>query len=136
MTEAATTLAAWLAKHGLAGILPALDAHDVDLDVLSELSDDDLKEIGLTLGQRRRLQKALREQGARSEASGENTSPGTPSTIADTGAEHRHVSVMFVDLVGSTELATRIDPEDMAAVISRFQDAVSGAIGRYGGGRR
>jgi class 3 adenylate cyclase len=133
LTEAATTLAAWLAKHGLAGILPALDAHDVDLDVLSELSDDDLKEIGLTLGQRRRLQKALREQGARSEASGENTSPGTPSTIADTGAEHRHVSVMFVDLVGSTELATRIDPEDMAAVISRFQDAVSGAIGRYGG---
>ncbi len=130
MTEPAATLSAWLAKHGLAGIAPALDAHDVDLDVLRELSEDDLKEIGLTLGQRRRLQKALREEDNNSPALSENTSP---DKSPDTGAEHRHVSVMFIDLVGSTSLAARTDPEEMAAVIARFQDTVSGAIGRYGG---
>jgi class 3 adenylate cyclase/tetratricopeptide (TPR) repeat protein len=133
LTASATILSAWLAKHGLAGILPALDAHDVDLEVLHELSEDDLKEIGLTLGQRRRLQRALREDGTKSRTSSEATWLDNPPAMADVGAEHRHVSVMFVDLVGSTALAARTDPEEMALVISRFQDAVSGAIGRYGG---
>ena len=70
MTEPAATLSAWLAKQGLAGTAPALDAHDVDLDVLRELSESDL-----TLGRRRRLQKALREEDNNSPVSSEDTSP-------------------------------------------------------------
>jgi class 3 adenylate cyclase/tetratricopeptide (TPR) repeat protein len=124
------TLSDWLAARGLAAIAPALEAHDVDLDVLRELSEADLKEIGLTLGQRRRLQKALRDGSTETPPLSTDTSANKIPTQA---AERRHVSVMFVDLVGSTALAGRTDPEEMAALIARFQDAVSGAIGRYGG---
>jgi hypothetical protein len=70
LTEPAATLSAWLAKQRLAGTAPALDAHHVDLDVLRELSESDL-----TLGRRRRLQKALREEDNNSPVSSEDTSP-------------------------------------------------------------
>ncbi|MEC5383382.1 AAA family ATPase [Aurantimonas sp. C2-6-R+9] len=119
-------LEAWLRLVGLEALAPQLIEEDVDLAVLRELDEADLKELGLTLGQRRRLLKALHEEmpAAPDESAG-------PS--ADGAAERRQITVMFVDLVGSTELAARLDPEDMAAVIRAFQNTVSGEIARFGG---
>ena len=116
----------WLEQIGLAQHAETLAANDIDLDVLPELSDEDLKELGLSLGHRRRLLRAIVQR--RSESS-VGAAPETPSR----GAERRQLTVLFCDLVGSTELSRRFDPEDLRELIRRYQDAVSGAVVRHGG---
>src|SRR6516162_3923944 len=116
----------WLDQIGLAQHAEIFAANDVDLDVLPELSDEDLKELGLSLGHRRRLQRALAEQTSE-DAIG--AAPETPRR----DAERRQLTVLFCDLVGSTELSRRFDPEDLRELIRRYQDAVSGAVVRHGG---
>jgi class 3 adenylate cyclase/tetratricopeptide (TPR) repeat protein len=116
----------WLEKIGLAQHAETLAANDIDLDVLPELSDEDLTELGLSLGHRRRLQRALAEGTTREAV---NAAPETPSREA----ERRQLTVLFCDLVGSTELSRRFDPEDLRELIRRYQDAVSGAVVRHGG---
>ena len=120
-----SALEEWLDRHDLSALLPLLLENDIDVDVLDELSEDDLKEIGLSLGQRRRLLKALK---------GETAPPETPAEAVPPGhAERRLVTVLFVDLVGSTAMSTELDPEDMAAILHRYQDTVSGVVSRAGG---
>ena len=116
----------WLEQIGLAQHAETLAANDIDLDVLPELSDEDLKELGLSLGHRRRLLRAIVQR--RSESS-VGAAPETPSR----DAERRQLTVLFCDLVGSTELSRRFDPEDLRELIRRYQDAVSGAVVRHGG---
>lgn len=118
-------LEAWLRLAGLEALAPRLIEEDLDLELLRELDESDLKELGLTLGQRRRLLKALHEATP--------AQPDDAELSADGAAERRQITVMFVDLVGSTELGARLDPEEMAALIRRFQDTVSGEIARFGG---
>ena len=105
----------------------------IDADVLSELTDGDLEKIGMSLGHRKRLLKA-----AASLAGG--IVPGSPATAVSgspaapvDAAERRQLTVMFSDLVGSTALSARLDPEDMRQVIRAYQDAVSGMVARYDG---
>ena len=116
----------WLDQIGLAQHAEIFAANDIDLDVLPELSDEDLKELGLSPGHRRRLQRALAEQTSE-DAIG--AAPETPRR----DAERRQLTVLFCDLVGSTELSRRFDPEDLRELIRRYQDAVSGAVVRHGG---
>jgi class 3 adenylate cyclase/tetratricopeptide (TPR) repeat protein len=116
----------WLEQIGLAQHAETFVANDVDLDVLPELSDEDLKELGLSLGHRRRLQRALAE---RSTETIIEPARETPSR----DAERRQLTVLFCDLVGSTEMSRRFDPEDLRELIRRYQDAVSGAVVRHGG---
>src|SRR5215470_12900101 len=116
----------WLEKIGLAQHAETLAANDIDLDVLPELSDQDLKELGLSLGHRRRLQHALTER-TTSDVIGATTETPTRDP------ERRQLTVLFCDLVGSTELSRRFDPEDLRELIRRFQDGVSGAVVRHGG---
>src|SRR6478609_5113188 len=103
---------AWLARLRLAKYAETFAAHEVDFDVLRHLSDDDLKELGLPLGPRRKVLAALAETAEEAE-----TRP-TPFSVSRREAERRQLTVMFVDLVGSTELSQRLDPEEMREVIS------------------
>src|SRR6185437_13007343 len=115
----------WLKRAKLDALAETLEANDIGLDILPELSETDLAEIGLTLGNRRRLLKALAEIPADAPA---------PAAAEPAGeAERRQVTVMFCDLVGSTALSGSIDPEHLGDLIRRYQNAAAGAIGRYGG---
>jgi len=96
--------------------------------VLPELAEDDLKELGLPLGPRKLLLKAIA-----SLPDGQADAPAPPSARAAGDAERRQLTILFCDLVGSTELSARLDPEDMREVISAYQKAVAGEIARYDG---
>jgi class 3 adenylate cyclase len=129
-------LCPWLAEIGLEQYAEIFAANDIDLDVLPELSDDDLKELGLSLGHRRKLLRAI------SESLRERSPPtteATPSAGAGAGgdavraAERRQLTVLFCDLVGSTELSGRHDPEDLRELLGRYHDAMTAVVQRYGG---
>ena len=123
-------LRATLDRLGLGDFYNRLAANDVDANVIDELSEADLRELGLTLGQRKRFLRA------RSEAQTRLATP-RPSGAAAVGApstgERRQLTSMFCDLVGSTPLSLRLDPEDFSEVIRSFQDACAGVITRGSG---
>jgi class 3 adenylate cyclase len=126
-------VAVWLRGYGLEQYETLFRDHEIDADVLSELTDGDLEKIGVSLGHRKRLLKA-----AAALAGG--VVPASPATVASDppaapvdAAERRQLTVMFSDLVGSTALSARLDPEDMRQVIRAYQDAVSGMVARYDG---
>ncbi|MCZ6811750.1 MAG: hypothetical protein O7D97_07060 [Planctomycetota bacterium] len=102
--------------------------------MLSELSDDDLSQLGLSLGHRRKFLKAVAEltAGAQREAP-TDVAEASPASPKRAEAERRQLTVMFCDLVGSTELSRRLDPEDLREVMRRYQDAVAGAVTGYEG---
>jgi len=121
----------WLATTGLGQYADLFARNDIDIDVLPELSERDLEQLGISLGHRKKLLKAI---ATLSEA------PGASSLEAPvreeptrTEAGRRQLTVLFCDLVGSTELATRLDPEDLRKVIGAFQEAAARTIGHYEG---
>jgi predicted ATPase/class 3 adenylate cyclase/ribosomal protein S7 len=130
-------IAAWLRDLGLARYEEAFRDNDIVPAVLPELTDQDLKDLGVTLGHRRLLLKAIREL-SESEAESD-LAQGSPTTQLPTDltprreAERRQLTVMFCDLVGSTALSARLDPEDMREVIHTYQNAVAGEITRFEG---
>ncbi len=124
----------WLAELGLERYAKRLAENDVSLDVLADLSDADLAELGLSLGHRRKLLSALHAGRLRPSAQSAAVGPASGAVSVDAVvAERRQITVLFCDLVGSTELANRLDPEDLAALLRRYQDACSGAVARYEG---
>lgn len=144
-------LRTWLRGHNLDQYADAFEANDIDLDILPDLDDRDLEQLGLSLGNRRRLLKAIaarnteaapisscdeassfdKSASAASLPSAEKSAAAERSGSVD--AERRQVTVMFADMVGSTALSAKLDPELLGGLIRRYQDAVAGAIGRYGG---
>jgi class 3 adenylate cyclase/tetratricopeptide (TPR) repeat protein len=122
-----TDIRQWLEQRGLGKHADLLLEHEVDLEVLSELEESDLESIGIALGPRKKLLKAIRER-----ESSQSEEPATPSP--PTGdAERRQLTVMFADLVGSTELSQRLDPEDLREINRTYQDAATAAIEKYEG---
>jgi predicted ATPase/class 3 adenylate cyclase len=119
----------WLRRHRLEQYAEAFEADDIDLDILPELNEHDLEKLGLSLGNRRRLLKAI---AGRSSEADPSASPGSQA-LGWGEAERRQVTVLFADMVGSTALSAKVDPELLGGLIRRYQDAVAGAIGRYGG---
>jgi len=115
----------WLRNLGLGQYEPAFLENAIDFDVLPQLTEDDLEKLGMVLGDRKRVIKAIKAiaGGSPSEliTSEVRESPSNHPPMA--AAERRHLTVMICDLVGSTALATRLDPEDMSAVIDAFQAA-------------
>jgi class 3 adenylate cyclase len=128
----AEDIAQLLDELGLDQYVQAFAENGIDLDILPSLSDDDLNELGLNLGDRRRLQRALQSPSS-DEKELAASALTKEQTAATTEAERRQLTVMFCDLVGSTELSARLDPEDLREVMRRYQDAVAGAITRYNG---
>ena len=131
----------WLRGNNLEQYADTFEANDIDLDVLPDLDDHDLAQLGLSLGNRRRLLKAI---AARNAEALDTSSPVYPlssgeksSSVAEESgsgdAERRQVTVMFADMVGSTALSAKLDPEVLGGLIRRYQNAVAGAIGRYNG---
>jgi class 3 adenylate cyclase/tetratricopeptide (TPR) repeat protein len=125
-----TDLRDWLSRNKLEQYADAFEANDIDLDILPELNDGDLEKLGVSLGNRRRLLKAIAE-GHSPAATPSLPEPKTPEPTVD--AERRQVTVMFCDMVGSTALSGTVDCELLGGVIRRYQDATAGVIGRYGG---
>jgi class 3 adenylate cyclase len=129
-------VAAWLRGLGLEQYAPAFRDNDVDREVLPELTADDLISIGVTsVGHRRKLLAAIAALGkeppavAQSAASA-TSAPLSPPTI---DAERRQLTVMFCDLVGSTALSTRHDPEDLRELIGDYHRVVAETVDRFGG---
>jgi len=116
----------WLRSLGLGKYEAAFRENDIDETVLPNLTAEDLKELGVTaLGHRRKLLDAI--AALRNNASGKTpstdaaTASSAPSVSPEERAERRQVRVMFSDLVGSTALSARMDPEDLREVITAIQ---------------
>ncbi len=129
-------IADWLENLGLGQYAQRFAENDINFSILSDLTDQDLKELGVSsLGHRRQLLRAIAEL-----TNVEKNEP-TPAVAAATAvfpqshdvAERRQVTVMFSDLVGSTALSARIDPEDLREVISAYQKCVAETVRRFGG---
>src|SRR2546425_10795041 len=123
-------IAEWLAKIGLQRYAAAFADNDIDVMVLRHLTDADLEKIGVSLGHRRKLLAAIAELGAAAPASPQ---PALAEPKSQDAAERRQVTVMFSDLVGSTALSARMDPEDLREVISAYQKCVAETVRRFGG---
>src|SRR5215471_13812790 len=126
----------WLRELGLGRYEPAFIENAIDSDVLPELTEDDLKKLGIPLGDRKRLIKAIRAMPGGSpsafvtSAVGRDEQSGQPGVAA---AERRHLTVMICDLVGSTALSARLDPEDMSAVMDAYHAACARIVQSYDG---
>ncbi len=128
-------IADWLQKLGLGQYAQGFADNDINFTILSDLSDQDLKELGVSsLGHRRQLLRAIAELNI--QTSPPKLATAAPASVAtqphDT-AERRQVTVMFSDLVGSTALSARMDPEDLREVISAYQKCVAETVRRFGG---
>ena len=130
-------IAAWLRGLGLAQYASAFRDNDVDGEVLPELTADDLIGLGVTsIGHRRKLLAAI--AALRTEpptVSGQSAAGATSAPISApiSDAERRQLTVMFCDLVGSTALSTRFDPEDLRELIGDYHRAVAETVGRFDG---
>ena len=123
----------WLEELGLGQYADAFEENDIGVDVLDEVTDQDLREIGVSLGDRKRLLKALGtpEQGTEDSPAAEDFAVQPAPFAPD--AERRQITVMFCDLVGSTALSTKLDPEDLRAIMAAYQQAAGTEIARYEG---
>ncbi len=124
-------VAAWLQSLGLKHYEPLFRDNEIDWEVLPKLTSEDLKEIGVrAIGHRRKLLDAIAALGTEMPAP-TVTAPHETSAHAD--AERRQLTVMFCDLVGSTALSTRLDPEDLGEVIAAYHRAVGGVVAGFEG---
>ena len=130
----------WLRGLGLGQYEPAFRDNAVDEEVLPELGEGDLEKLGVLLGHRKKLLKAIAALSGRTvpmakpvpePQPGGTTASG--SVAASSEAERRQLTVMFVDLVGSTELSARLDPEDMGAVIRAYHECCAEVVRRWAG---
>jgi class 3 adenylate cyclase/predicted ATPase len=120
----------WLRRIGLAQYAEMFHANDIDIELLGRLTNDDLKDIGVvSFGHRKKLLEAIAELAGAFPVSPQ---PAIEPKARD-AAERRQVTVMFSDLVGSTALSARMDPEDLREVISAYQKCVAETVGRFGG---
>ena len=124
-------VAVWLRGLGLEQYETQFRENDIDSEVLSDLTDGDLEKIGVSLGHRKRLFKAIAGLGA-TESAAKPASPVPPSSSTGT-AERRPITVMFCDLVGSTNLAAKMDAEDWRNLVGAYLDEASAAVTGLGG---
>ena len=119
----------WLKSIGLSEYAQRFGENGIDLSVLPDLTEQDLKELGVLLGHRRKLLRAIAEleYEARPKSAKTGAEPRRPSE-----GERRHLTVMFCDLVRSTA-AARLDPEDMRALIGVYHGCIAEVIGHYSG---
>ncbi len=129
-------VAAWLRGLGLERYAPAFRDNDIDNAVLRRLTTEDLRELGVaSVGHRRILLDAIAALGASTPATDMSGAPAaTSATLAPQGdAERRQLTVMFCDLVGSTALSARLDPEDLREVIGAYHRCCADLITKAGG---
>ncbi|MFP6759395.1 MAG: hypothetical protein VCC99_14440 [Alphaproteobacteria bacterium] len=113
----------WLETQGLGAHAEAFEAEQIDLDALPDITEADLKDMGLPIGPRRKL---LRAVAGLASIGSETKSPG--ALAAPREAERRQITVMFCDLVGSTALSEQLDPEDLRGLMQAYQEAAGSRI--------
>jgi class 3 adenylate cyclase/predicted ATPase len=123
---------AWLQGLGLERYVPAFRDNEIDWEVLPKLTSEDLREIGVTaVGHRRKLLDAITALGASAPTAAVSAAVSGASAPAD--AERRQLTVMFCDLVGSTALSARFDPEDLREVYGAYHRTVADVVGIFDG---
>jgi class 3 adenylate cyclase/ABC-type lipoprotein export system ATPase subunit len=122
----------WLHSLGLEKYAEILASHDIDLTVIPDLTDHDLEKLGLSLGHRRKFLAAAAKLPA-STTSPETAKELAPPDQAVPAVERRQLTVVFIDLVGSTALGGELDPEDLIRLLRRYRDACVAAISKYDG---
>src|SRR5499427_5625559 len=123
---------AWLRSLGLERYEAVFRDNEIDADVLHDLTDNHLREMGVALGARLKLLKAIAALSPRAEPASRTSAVALASLAVD-AAERRQVTVMFSDLVGSTSLSVRMDPEDLREVISAYQKCVAETVHSFDG---
>lgn len=123
----------WLSRQGLGQFAPVFAANDVDLDTLSELTYDHLREMGLPLGACLRIHKALEKHVATEPKSAIPTQQEIVDVLSQVVVERRQVTVMFCDIVDSTKLATKRDPEEMRSVLLGYWQMIEATTLQYQG---
>src|SRR5262245_15707557 len=103
-------------------------ANDIEVDILPELTDHDLERLGVSLGHRRRILRAIRDIGGPTTAA-----PQTAAAAPQDSAERRQLTVMLCDLVGSTALSVKLDPEDLRGIIASYHRCCTELVERNGG---
>ena len=129
----------WLGSLGLAQYVELFAANAIDAEILPDLTDDELKELGVPLGHRKKLLKAIAELNGGAAPTASVTEPpasitaAAPTAKASESGERRQLTVLFCDMVGFTELANRVDPEVLQRIIRIYEDACAVCITRYEG---
>ena len=132
-------VSAWLENLGLGIYREAFEKNAITWDVLPELNQGDLESLGVLLGHRKILLRAIAQLPARADVAGTGSLPSAVSPEKQAfpperdQAERRQLTVLFCDLVDSTALSRRVDPEDLQDAVRRFLDACSQNIGRFNG---
>ena len=134
------TISDWLHQLGLETYLQSFSDNDIDMDVLRLLTPEDLSDLGvIKVGHRVRMLKAIAAL-APTDTAEKSTTKASDSTLnthlhaaSSNQAERRHLTVMFIDIVGSTELTTQLDPEDVRALYAHFQAIVEKIVKQYDG---
>ncbi|MGH8675647.1 MAG: adenylate/guanylate cyclase domain-containing protein, partial [Burkholderiales bacterium] len=122
----------WLTAIGLQQYAGLFEQNRIGIDVLPHLSDQDLKDLGIPLGDRRRLLAAI-SPGAAPTSSPPALAEAAPAVVTTEAGERRQLTVLFCDMVGFTELANRVDPEVLQRIIRSYEDACAVCITRYEG---
>jgi class 3 adenylate cyclase/predicted ATPase len=125
------SIAEWLEELGLGQYAQRFVENGIDFSVLGHLSDQDLKDLGVLLGHRRKLQAAI--AGLTGAAPAPPQTAAAPITKPQDAAERRQLTVMFCDLVGSTALSARLDPEDLRGIIGAYHRCCAEVVERNGG---
>jgi len=138
MSRTNANLAEWLDQYGLSQYAQTFAENHIDYGTLRDLTDADLKDLGLTLGHRKRFLRAIEALTARQPSSDAaaravNEPAEALSSAADHEPEVRQITVIFCDLVGSTELSEKLDPEDLRPLIDAYRKTCDAAIKRYDG---
>ena len=126
-------IADWLEKLGMSEYAGRFVENRIDISVLPDLTDQHLKDLGIALGDRLKMLRAIRELG---DTILMLPPPALTQPKSQDTAERRQVTVMFNDIVGSTALSARMDPEDLREVISAYQKCVAETVRRSAGSWR
>ena len=139
------TIQDFLRQLALDQYAPMLERNDVDLDVLKILTDPDLEQLGISFGHRKRILQALKsaapatptewvvQDGPRPAPLPATLAPENPPTNVETTGERRQLTVMFCDLVGSTALSEKLDPEELRSLLHNYRTVCGEVISRYEG---
>ena len=136
------SFADWLTEIGLESYAPTFQQNDIDFAVVRDLSEGDLKELGLTLGHRKKFQQALvrlddtprvNSDFDAALAASPIPPPALSATHESSGGERRQLTVMFCDLVGSTALSEKLDPEELRSLLHNYRTVCGEVIERYEG---
>jgi class 3 adenylate cyclase len=127
MPRTTPDLAEWLGRHGLDQYAEIFAENNIEFSVLPDLTENDLQKLGISLGHRKKLLRAIEALTVARQPT------GPTSFVQHREAEFRQITVMFCDLVGSTQLSEKLDPEDLQKLIDAYRGKCSTAIRRYGG---